>query len=615
MQFSRAPKSVLFSTILIMFMSTVLIAKESELDSEQNTTFKVGVRAIKGIAEAHKTWGKTIEHLNENIKRYNFKLVPIVGFEEMRDAARNQSVDFILTNPLAYIQLNKQSGLTRILTLNKKQTNGVTSNTFSSAIFTRSDNTDINHLNDLYDKSIMGVHEEAFGGWLMALRELYKHNFDPYENSSEILFSSNNTHQAVVHAVIDGKTDVGVVRSGIIEKLIAQREIKPSSIKVLNSHNDNIMSLHSTQHYPEWPFAIMPHVSSEISNKVFIALLKIKSDSPAALAGKYANWSQPLDYSAIYNLVSEIEARHVTFKQIWSKHGVSIILLLFLIIAMVLYTIYLVSINKKLTLAKLELRKHRDHLEDEVRIRTQELRAEKIKSDEANKAKSIFLSNMSHELRTPLNAILGFSQLLKIDEDASKKITGNAEEIIKAGNYLLSIINEILDLAQIEAGKVKLNLKRVSCNEILQSSLDIISPLSNNKDIIININSCDECFVVADRKRLQQICINLLSNAIKYNKHGGIIEINIEQKKPLFSELRVKDSGIGIKPEFYHRMFEPFARDSSNPDVIEGTGVGLVITKKLVEEMQGKIGFNSEYGVGTEFWVTLPADMSGGVTV
>ena len=602
---------IFFYIILMMFL-TPLLAAEGDTSPVQppNQTLKVAVRAISGVSDANKAWGKTIDYLSENIKGYDFQLIPIVGFQEMRIAARNKSIDFILTNPLAYIEINKQSDITRILTLNKKQPNGIASNTFSSVIFTSSDKTDINSLDDLYGKSIMGVHEEAFGGWLMALRELYKNNFDPYEDSSEVIFSSNNTHQAVVNAVINGNADVGVVRTGIIEHLIEQGKIKLNSIKVLNAHNDNLMALHSTQHYPEWPFSVMPHVSSEISNKIFKTLLNIKASSPAAVAGKYSNWSAPLDYSEVYNLVSEIEVQHVTFKKLWNKHWLTMLLFSLLLVAIILYTIYLVSINNKLTLAKFELSQHRDHLEHEVKIRTEELTSEKIKSDEANREKSKFLSNMSHELRTPLNAILGFSQLLKLDEEGNSNITDNVDEIINAGEYLLSIINEILDLAKIESGKMELNLKRVSCYEILQFSLDIIRPLSSNKNIIININNSDECFVIADRKKLQQICINLLSNAVKYNKQGGTIEINVQQKNPHTSELRVKDSGIGIKPEFHHRMFEPFARDSSNPDVIEGTGIGLVITKKLVEEMQGEIGFNSEYGVGTEFWVRFPADIS-----
>ena len=615
MKFIKFNKIIFFYAVFILIIPAASVAKEkAHTVINTDKVIKVGVRALKGTAIARKTWTKTINVLNENIKNYQFELIPILGFDEMRAAAKNKKVDFILTNPLAYTELNKQVGLTRILTINKILPNGVASNTFASVIFTRSDRSDINSLNDIHNKSIMGVHKEAFGGWKIALREFLDNGFDPHEDSSEILFSSDNTHQSVVGSVLNGQADVGVVRTGIIETLTEQGKIKPNSIKVLNNHKDNLSVLHSTQHYPEWPFSILPHVPSEISNKVFHALLSIQPESLSAIAGKYHSWQAPLDYSEVYNLKNELESHHLTFEKIWDKHWITIILFQVFVLAIIFYTFYLFSINKKLILSKLELSQHRDklsqhrdQLEDIVTARTEELTAEKTKANDANKAKSEFLSNMSHELRTPLNAILGFSQLLQLQERENKNVSSNAGEIISAGEYLLSLINEILDLATIEAGKTKFNLEKVSCSNILTLSLDIISPLANQKNITINVSSPSECFVTADRKRLQQICINLLSNAVKYNKQDGDIEVVIEQVEQQLCKFSIKDSGLGIKPEFHHRVFQPFAREITNSDTTEGTGVGLVITKHLVEGMHGEIGFNSEYGAGTEFWVTLPS--------
>ena len=367
-----------------------------------------------------------------------------------------------------------------------------------------------------------------------------------------------------------------------------------------------LSAVHSTEHYPEWPFSVMPHISNELSNKVFHALLAIKPDSKAALAGKYVNWAAPLDYSDVYNLTDELSKQYITFDKVWEKYWFDIILFHFFLIAIILYTLYLFSINKKLKLSELEVTQHRDHLEEEVKIRTEELNIQTEKADNANKAKSDFLSKMSHELRTPLNAIMGNTELLSVYEPNNENISKASNEILSASNFLLSLINEILDLAAIESGEIKLYLEPVLCTEILKLSLDIVNPLINEKNITINVDSTSECHVMADVKRLQQICLNLISNAIKYNKQNGTINISIGSNNDGSCKFSIKDSGIGIKPEFYDRVFQPFVRDSSNADVIEGTGVGLVITKHLVEQMQGGIGFTSEYGDGTEFWVTMP---------
>lgn len=601
-------KSVSYYITLIFVLTATLVFSNKVLSD--NKVFKVGVRAIKGTVAAKKTWVETIDYLNKNIKNYQFELTPIAGFHEMKVAVKNKEIDFVLTNPLAYIQLNKQSGITRLLTLNKKQPNGVASTTFAAVIFTRSGRKDILSLYDLKNKSIMGVHEQAFGGWRMALRELLHHDIDPHTDSSKILFTHNNTHEAVVSSVLAGDVDVGTVRTGVIEKLIQQGKVKRDSIAILNSHNDDLHALHSTQHYPEWPFAVLPHIPSDISNAVFDTLLNIKPQSAAAMTGEYVNWVAPFEYSEVYNLSNELAQQHITFSNIWGKHWITILLFIVFVFSITFYTFYLFSINKRLIISELELSQHREHLEDTVKIRTEELTDEKIKADKANKAKSEFLSNMSHELRTPLNSILGFSELIKMDASKNKEVSNNADEIISAGDYLLSLINEILDLATIESGKAELNLEQVSCNDVLKTSLDIVSPLSNKKNITINLNSISECHVIADSKRLQQICINLLSNAIKYNKPGGTISITLGRNDQNQCKCSIKDSGIGIKPEFYSRVFQPFARDRSNADIIEGTGVGLVITKHLIEQMQGEINFNSEYGIGTEFWVTLPAQKS-----
>jgi len=609
----KRPRTVssIVCLVALLLNSLVFGASKASLPGiHTDKILKIGVRAVNGIDDAKKIWTETANVLSQNIDGYRFELVPIVDFRDMRTAAKNKSVDFILTNPHAYVELNKQSAVTGILTLNKKQPDGVASTTFASVIFTRSDRADINAVDDMFGKSIMGVHEEAFGGWRMAFREMLKDDFDPYEDARELLFSSDNAHQTVIYSVLAGEVDIGVVRTGIIEQLVTRGEIKLDAIKVINAHQDKLSALHSTQHYPEWPFAVMPHVPNDVSNKVFHTLLEIQADSPAAMAGKYVNWAVTLDYSEVYKLTNEIAQHHITFAKIWDKHWLSILLALIFVIAIIIYTLYLVSINRKLISSETKLKGYQEHLEELVVMRTEELRAEKEKAEQANQKKSDFLSNMSHEVRTPLNAIIGFGQVLKLDANDEDTLD-SVDEIIKAGKYLLSLTNEILDLATIESGKSELNLEEVQCFEVLDDSLSTLAPLLEDKGITTHFDGCRDVSVIADRMRLQQVCLNLLSNAIKYNKQGGRIEVTLSIIDKDSCEFRVKDNGIGMKPEFHEKVFEPFARDDESSDKVEGTGIGLVITKRLIEQMQGRIGFNSEVGVGTEFRVAFPmADMA-----
>jgi PAS domain S-box-containing protein len=228
-------------------------------------------------------------------------------------------------------------------------------------------------------------------------------------------------------------------------------------------------------------------------------------------------------------------------------------------------------------------------------------------AEQANRAKTDFLSNMSHELRSPLNAILGFAQLMESDatpQTASQK--ENTDQILQAGWYLLNLINEILDLAMIESGKLLLSLEPISLSEIMLDCQSMIEPQAQQGGVTMSFNQLEQpCFVFADRTRVKQILINLLSNAIKYNHAGGAVVVECTAKSAERLRISVKDTGPGLSPEKLTQLFQPFNRLGQEASGKEGTGIGLVMTKRLVELMGGVIGVQSAIGIGSVFWVEL----------
>jgi PAS domain S-box-containing protein len=249
-------------------------------------------------------------------------------------------------------------------------------------------------------------------------------------------------------------------------------------------------------------------------------------------------------------------------------------------------------------------------LSEDVRL-SGELAQARAAAEAASAAKSEFLSSMSHELRTPLNAILGFTQLMRRDrkEPLSERHRERIEQILKGGEHLLRLIDDILDLSRIEAGGVSMSIEPVSVPEVLAGVNSTLENMASRSGLTLEIAELprDLPLIAADRTRFAQILMNLGSNAIKYNRPSGKVTFTVTLPGPAHVRITVADTGFGIPVEKQGKLFQPFQRAGQETGPIEGTGIGLVITKRLAELMNGNVGFHSVPEQGSEFWVELPA--------
>jgi signal transduction histidine kinase/CheY-like chemotaxis protein len=256
-------------------------------------------------------------------------------------------------------------------------------------------------------------------------------------------------------------------------------------------------------------------------------------------------------------------------------------------------------------------------LEEEVTLRTADLKTAMHRAETANNAKSEFLSSMSHELRTPLNAILGFAQILELGKKSPlpDKQKNQVREIRKGGEHLIKLIDQILDLAKVESENLRLSIEVVDARELVNDCLSIAESLAATRGISIEDRTGDAVPTIwVDHLRSKQAILNLLSNAVKYNRNGGQVWQDAERHEETY-RISVTDTGLGIPEDRQSELFMPFSRLEAENSDIQGTGIGLSLTKKLMDEMGGTVGFMSTLGEGSTFWVEMPFAEEGVQTV
>ncbi|MBC2706099.1 PAS domain S-box protein [Desulfobacula sp.] len=349
-------KKILFSFMAI-FLVTGAIAR---ITFAEDSVIKIGILAKRGPERCMEKWSLTAEYLNDKISGKTFKIVPI-DFDQIYSVVEKSEVDFILTNPSFYVELENYYGISRIATL-KNKVSGKISTTYGGVVFCKKQRTDIRQYRDLKGKTFMAVEETSFGGWRMAWRELKDAGIDPFKDCAS--FSFGGTHDAVVYAVRDGKVDAGTVRTDTLERMNAEGKIRKDDFYVIHEHgggNVHLPFLHSTREYPEWPISKLKHTANELAEKVSTALINMPRDSVAAQAARCGGWTIPLNYQPVHDCLKKLKVGpykdfgKITLTNVFKKYWILILIVLATLVALACLLAARIKLNQKIKTAHKDL--------------------------------------------------------------------------------------------------------------------------------------------------------------------------------------------------------------------------------------------------------------------
>ena len=572
----------------------------------------VGVLAIRGDETCIQMWTPTIRYLTENIVGNKFYLVPL-DLDEISGTLEQRKVDFVLTNPGNYVELERRFGVTRIATLrNLRHSEPYT--LFGAVIFVRADREDISELSDLKDGSFGAVHEDAFGGFQMAWRELRDVGIDPFRDFSHLQFLGF-PQDNVVLSVRDGEIDAGTVRTDILERMADEGQIRLEDFHILNAQtSEDFPFRHSTRLYPEWAFAKASDTSDELGKSVAIALMKMPSNHPAAAAGKYAGWTVPLDYQPVHELFRDLEIGPYrksgripvldVIKQYWRWFA--------LIAAIILFTMFHnILVKRQVRLRTRELSHTNRALENEV-IERKRAEEEAQANNEENRRLTSQLINireaehraLARELHDEMgqclttiktDAILVKEQTKRCPvfghgDSCPKEIGRSAEEIVRVTEHVYDIVHNMMRRLRPHA------LDDLGLEAALQSCISLARLLDHgilcHHTFSGRLDTLGEQVNITLYRVLQEALTNVAKHAHAKNVWIEVAkDENIEQDKSReVIRMRICDDGQGMDVKAKTSRF------------------GLIGLRERLRTVNGTFRMDSEQGKGTCVTVAIPVD-------